>query len=108
MRQGVVRTAIAHADRCGVASCVEDAHREGRVTCDGGRLQVAHTTPVYVTVNGGGFENPETARRDAEISEGYLKELEAELANPPSNLDEQAPRHRAQLERAVLRKLVRW
>jgi hypothetical protein len=79
--------------------------------CDGGRLQVAHTTPVYVTVNGGGFENPETARRNAEISEGYLKELEAELADPPSNVDEQAPRHRAQLERqiaearAVLRRL---
>jgi hypothetical protein len=79
--------------------------------CDGGRLQVAHTTPVYIRVNGGGFENPETARRNVEISEGYLKELEAELANPPSSLDEQAPRHRAQLERqitearAVLRQL---
>jgi hypothetical protein len=69
--------------------------------CDGGRLQVAHTTPVYVTVNGGGFQNPETARRNVEISESYLKELEAELANPPSNLDEQAPRHRAQLDRQI-------
>jgi hypothetical protein len=29
--------------------------------CDGGRLQVAHTTPVYVTVNGGGFHNPRDA-----------------------------------------------
>jgi hypothetical protein len=69
--------------------------------CDGDRTQVAHTTPVYVTVNGGGFQNPATARRNVEISEGYLKELEAELANPPSNLDEQAPRHRAQLERQI-------
>ena len=69
--------------------------------CDGGRLQVAHTTPVYVTVNGDGFQNPETAARDVEIAEGYLKELESELANPPNNLDEQAPRHRAQLERQI-------
>ncbi|MEX2580925.1 MAG: hypothetical protein WD342_17835 [Verrucomicrobiales bacterium] len=27
-------------------------------------LQVAHTTPVYVTVNGGGFHNPSTAREN--------------------------------------------
>jgi hypothetical protein len=69
--------------------------------CDGGRLQAAHTTPVYVTVNGGGFHNPDTLAHNVEISEGYLKELEAELANPPSNLDAQAPRHRTQLERQI-------
>jgi hypothetical protein len=69
--------------------------------CDGGRLQVAHTTPVYVTVNGGGFQNPETLARNVEISEGYLKELEAELGNTPTGLDEQAPRHRTQLERQI-------
>ncbi|MBS1855175.1 MAG: carboxypeptidase regulatory-like domain-containing protein [Acidobacteria bacterium] len=81
--------------------------------CDGGRLRVAHTTPVYVTVNHDGFENPETLRRNVETSEGFLKELEAEMANPPNNLDEQAPRHRAELERqiaearAVLRGLMK-
>jgi len=69
--------------------------------CDGGRLQVAHTTPVYVTLNGDGFQNPETIARNVDISESDLKELEAELANPPSNLDEQAPRHRQQLERQI-------
>jgi hypothetical protein len=69
--------------------------------CARGPGEVAHTTPVYVTVNGDGFQNPETARRNVAISEGYLKELEAELANPPSNVDEQAPRHRAELERQI-------
>src|SRR6185437_2126553 len=32
--------------------------------CEGGPGKLAHTTPVYVTVNGGGFYNPETARRN--------------------------------------------
>jgi hypothetical protein len=69
--------------------------------CARGPREVAHTTPVYVTVNRDGFHNPETARRNAALSESYLKELEAEFANPPSNVDEQAPRHRAQLERQI-------
>ena len=69
--------------------------------CEAGPRQVAHTTPVYVTLNGDGFQNPATARRNVDLSEGYIKELEAELRNPPDNVDEQAPRHRAQLERQI-------
>jgi hypothetical protein len=69
--------------------------------CGAGQGQVAHTTPVYVTVNGGGFDNPETMRRNLETAEGYLKEVEQELANPGKNLDRQAVRHRAQLERQI-------
>jgi hypothetical protein len=69
--------------------------------CEAGTAQIAHTTPVYVTVNGGGFHNPDTARRNVEISENYLKELEAELANPPGNVGNQAPRHRQQLMRQI-------
>ena len=69
--------------------------------CAAGKGQEAHTTPVYVTVNGDGFHDPETARRKVEISEGYLKEVEQELANPGTSLDSQAARHRAQLERQI-------
>jgi hypothetical protein len=69
--------------------------------CDAGTGQAAHTTPVYVTVNGGGFHNPETARRNVETAEKYLQELERELANPGNNLDSQAGRHKAQIERQI-------
>jgi hypothetical protein len=69
--------------------------------CEAGTGQAAHTTPIYVTVNGDGFHNPDTARRNLEISEQYLRELEEELANPGNSLDSQAPRHRAQLERQI-------
>ena len=69
--------------------------------CDAGQGQVAHTTPVYVTVNGGGWDNPRTLRRNLEVSEGYLKEVEQDLANPGNNPDRQAVRHRAQLERQI-------
>lgn len=47
--------------------------------CFGDSTQAAHTTPVYVTVDGGGFHNPETAARYLTQSEGYLQELEQEL-----------------------------
>jgi hypothetical protein len=62
---------------------------------------MAHTTPVYLTVNGDGFQNPETAHRNVELSEEWLRELERDLANPGTNLDVQAPRHRVQLERQI-------
>jgi hypothetical protein len=69
--------------------------------CDAGPGQVAHTTPVYVTVNKGGFHNPETAARYVELSEQYLKEVEQELANPGTTLDSQVSRHRPELEREI-------
>ncbi len=66
-----------------------------------GTAQVAHTTPVYVTVNGGSFVNPETLGTRLERAESYLRELEAELAAPGSRIDDQALRHRVQLERQI-------
>jgi hypothetical protein len=69
--------------------------------CEAGPGQMAHTTPVYVTVNGDGWRNPETARRNVELSEEWLRELEQDLANPQPNVDAQAPRHRAELERQI-------
>jgi hypothetical protein len=79
---------------------------------DNGPGQVAHTTPVYVTVDGR-FENPANLTQNIAISEGFLQEIEAELAHPGTNLDDQAARHRAALERQIaetrakLRALVR-
>lgn len=70
--------------------------------CLAGKGQVAHTTPVYVTVNGGSFYNPATAQHYLDLSEKYLQELEQELANPSSrNLDFQTARHRAPLEKQI-------
>ncbi len=69
--------------------------------CDGGRTQVAHTTPVYVTVNGGSFYNPETYANNLKLSESYLREIEQELSQPGNQLDSQASRHKPELERQI-------
>jgi hypothetical protein len=69
--------------------------------CEAGKMQVAHTTPVYVTVNGGGFYNPATAKHYLELSESYLRELEQEFSSPNKAPDFQAPRQRVQLERQI-------
>uniref|UniRef100_Q01YL3 Uncharacterized protein n=1 Tax=Solibacter usitatus (strain Ellin6076) TaxID=234267 RepID=Q01YL3_SOLUE len=69
--------------------------------CDAGNGMVAHTTPVYVTVNGGGFENRANYRENLAKMEGYLKELEGELASPGTSVDSQTFRHKAQLQREI-------
>jgi hypothetical protein len=52
-------------------------------------------------VNGGGFQNPATMQRNIQAAEGYLREIEEELNHPGNAIDEQAPRHRAELERQI-------
>jgi hypothetical protein len=52
-------------------------------------------------VNGGSFVNRDTLGARLDAAERYLRELEAELAAPGTNLDEQASRHRAALERQI-------
>ncbi len=47
--------------------------------CYGDSTQAAHTTPVYITVDGGGFHNPQTVGTYLTQSEQYLTELEQEL-----------------------------
>ncbi|MFD2936654.1 CehA/McbA family metallohydrolase [Spirosoma flavum] len=47
--------------------------------CYGDSMQAAHTTPVYVTVDEGGFYNPETVETYLNQSTSYLLELEKEL-----------------------------
>jgi len=66
-----------------------------------GTAQAAHTTPVYVNVGGRRFQNAETLNARLAAAETYLRELETELAGPGTNPDNQAARHRAQLERQI-------
>lgn len=69
--------------------------------CKAGPAQLAHTTPVYVTVNGGGFHNPKTAPQYLKASEKYLQELETVLAQRAERLDQQAPRHQEKLKAQI-------
>jgi hypothetical protein len=68
---------------------------------EAGTAQVAHTTPVYVTVDGGGFHNPDTLSTRIETVERYLRELEGDITAQGQGLDRQAWRHRAQIERQI-------
>jgi hypothetical protein len=67
----------------------------------GGPTQAAHTTPVYVRANGTGFANPATRRRYLELSETYLREIEKELAQPGTEVNNQLSRYRAGIERRI-------
>lgn len=58
-----------------------------------GPHQSAHTTPVYVTVAGGGFHNPETVEPYLERAEQYLQELERELTQRSDDPERQAWRY---------------
>jgi hypothetical protein len=68
---------------------------------DAGPGKVAHTTPVYVSVGGRGWRNEARYGELLAKMEAYLKEIEADLANPAPNLDALAVRFRAQMERQV-------
>ena len=66
-----------------------------------GPQQAAHTTPVYVTVNEGGFYNPDTGLHNLDLSDGYLAELEQEIAQPNQSLNQHAWRFREGLEERI-------
>jgi hypothetical protein len=66
-----------------------------------GRLQVAHTTPVYVTIDGGSFHNPETAEQYLRESEQYLRDLEHVISHPSDDIDHHAWRYREGLEERI-------
>ena len=82
-----------------------------RVTA--GPTQEAHTTPVYVSVEGSGFHNPRTVAHHLDLSDQYLDELEQEIAMPNDTLNQLAWRYREGLElriaetRAVIARLRR-
>lgn len=67
----------------------------------GGPMQVAHTTPVYVSVNGSGFYNPQTAAHYLDLNERYLRELEHELAHPRRDPEHQAWRYEEALRARI-------
>ena len=61
----------------------------------------AHTTPVYVTVDGGGFHNPKTVERNLKRCEQDLADLEREIKDPGQQLDSEAWRHAERLRSQI-------
>jgi hypothetical protein len=49
---------------------------------DAGPSQLAHTTPVYVTVNGDGFHNRTNLAAQIELTKSHLAELRQQLTPP--------------------------
>ncbi len=58
--------------------------------CYAGPTQVAHTTPVYISVDDHGFLNRESLDRYLELNEKYLKELEEVLKEPDDQVNQRA------------------
>lgn len=69
--------------------------------CEAGPMQLAHTTPVYLSVDGGGFHNPDTLAANLDRCEEYLKEIEAEIAQPNQRPDYHAWRYKDGLEMRI-------
>jgi len=63
--------------------------------------QAAHTTPVYVSVDGSGFHNSATALGLLDLNAQYLDELEAEIAQPNQTTNQHAWRYREGLEERI-------
>ena len=59
-----------------------------------GPMQVAHTTPVYVTVDGDGFHSDVALDSLLDRSEEYLLDLEHILSEPHDRVEHQAWRYR--------------
>ena len=58
--------------------------------CYAGPNQVAHTTPVYISVNNSGFKNDETLQDYLALNEKYLVELEDELNETSEHTNQRA------------------
>ncbi len=69
--------------------------------CKAGELQVAHTTPVYITVDEDGFLNPLTAPQYLDLSEQYLQEIEQEITEPSDLADRHAWRYKEGLDKRI-------
>ncbi|HKJ69419.1 MAG TPA: CehA/McbA family metallohydrolase [bacterium] len=78
--------------------------------CQAGDIQVAHTTPVYVITEEGGFHNPATAGHYLTLSESYLQELEEVIAVPDTgSLNHHAWRYKQELDKRIMetRQIIR-
>ena len=71
--------------------------------CYAGPIQIAHTTPVYISVGGKGFHNQETLQEYLVLNEKYLDELEAEIAQPSEKIDYRAGWFKDSLEGRIVR-----
>ncbi len=58
--------------------------------CFAGPTQVAHTTPIYITINDKGFGNPATINDYLLESEKYLDELDSVLNSPTESISHRA------------------
>lgn len=63
-----------------------------------GMTQAAHTTPVYVSVDGNGFHNGSTMQHYLQLSEQYLQELTEDLRKISDDPEKQGWRYRKGLE----------
>ena len=63
-----------------------------------GERQFAHSTPVYVSVDGSGFHNSNTVLERLALNEHYLDELEQEIAQPNETIYQLSWRYREGLE----------
>jgi hypothetical protein len=62
---------------------------------------VAHTTPVYVTVDNSGFHHAEKLDYNLDLCEIYLQEIEEVIAKPDERADRQAWRYKEGLQRRI-------
>lgn len=69
--------------------------------CYAGPTQIAHTTPVYITVNNEGFHNSNTMKDYLKLNERYLQELELELVEPNVRAFQRAWSYKKRLEKRI-------
>ena len=69
--------------------------------CFAGNSQVAHTTPIYVSVNNSGFHNEESIESLLLLNEKFLDELEEELGTRSDKVDRQAWWYKDGLKRRI-------
>lgn len=70
--------------------------------------QAAHTTPIYVSVDGSGFSNPATMADYLQLSELYLQELEHAMEHATQEPEQQVWRYREGLQIRIteVRKII--
>jgi len=69
--------------------------------CYAGATKVAHTTPVYISINNKGFHNDETLNEYLTLNEKYLTELESELEEPSEHFVVRAWWYRKRLKERI-------
>lgn len=69
--------------------------------CFAGPNQVAHTTPIYISINNNGFQNDSTWQDYLALNEKYMDELEHELQAPNDRADKRAWWYRKELKQRI-------